>query len=283
MVVHSYQKHTIIFLHIPKASGSTLHRIIEQQYPPVVIYTIDGLNVVESTNEFKSLPQEQRQKIKVLKGHMSFGLHEYLARPSTYITILREPVERVISQYYYICHNPKHRLHAHVKGQNLSLSEYVSSGITTAVDNSQTRMLAAIDKSIVKFGQTPTEALDIAKQNLKIYFSVVGLTEKFDETLILLKKKFGWRLPFYVRENVTKNRQLKENIPPEAIEIIQHYNLLDIQLYHYAQQIFEQQLTQYAGNFEAELKLFRLINQQYGKVYPIYQSTLHKSQSLIKK
>lgn len=91
----SNKEHSLIFLHIAKASGSTLHRIIERQYPAEVIYSIDGLNVAESTNKFKNLSREQRQKIKVLKGHMSFGLHEYLPRPSTYITMLREPVERV--------------------------------------------------------------------------------------------------------------------------------------------------------------------------------------------
>lgn len=158
----------------------------------------------------------------------------------------------------------------------MSLQEYVSSGLTTAVDNSQTRILAAIDKSAAGFGKIPVEALEIAKQNLQAHFSLVGLTERFDETLILLKQAFGWKTPFYVKENVTKNRQSKDSISQESIEVIQHYNQLDIQLYQYAQQLFEQQISQYSGNLERELKFFKLINQQYGKTYPIYQSIMRK-------
>lgn len=46
----------------------------------------------------------------------------------------------------------------------------------------------------------------------------------------------------------------------------QHYNQLDIQLYQYAQERFEQQISQYLGDFERELKSCKLLNQQYGNV-----------------
>ncbi|PPS40408.1 sulfotransferase family 2 domain-containing protein [Chroococcidiopsis sp. TS-821] len=270
------QEQAIIFLHLPKAAGSTLHRIIERQYPANVIYSIDGLKVAESIEEFKNLPIARRQEIKMLKGHMNFGLHEYLPRPSTYITMLREPVERVISLYYYIIRNPKHWLHAEVKGKNLSLQEYVSSGIATAANNGQTRLIAAVDESKVGFDQMSEEHLAIAKQRLQDYFTVVGITEKFDETLILLKNKFGWKMPLYVKENVTKNRQSKASVPPQTLETVEYYNQLDIQLYQYAKQLFEQQISQNLDIFEREFKSFKLINQQYGNVYPIYKYIARK-------
>jgi hypothetical protein len=272
----STQEKSIIFLHIPKASGSTLHNIIERQYPSEVIYSIDGLNVRDSTNQFKALPEEQRREIKVLKGHMSFGLHEYLPRPSTYITMLRDPIDRVISHYYYVIRNPQHQLHKQVKDENLTLQEYVSSGITTEVNNSQTRILAAIDQSKVGFDKITEAAFKTAKQNLKTHFSVIGVTEKFDETLLLLKKVFDWKTPFYIRENVTKNRQSKQSLPQETLEIIQRYNQLDIQLYQYAQHQLDQQISQYLGNFEKDLNVFKVINQQYGNFYPAYRSALRR-------
>ncbi|MUL39304.1 sulfotransferase family 2 domain-containing protein [Gloeocapsopsis dulcis] len=279
----SNQEKSIIFLHIPKASGSTLHNIIERQYSSKVIYSIDGLNVIDSTNKFKNLPEEQRQRIKVLKGHMSFGLHEYLPQPSTYITMLRDPVDRVISHYYYVIRNPQHRLHKQVKDNKITLQEYVSNGITTEVNNSQTRILAAVNKSKVGFDEITGKALEKAKQNLETHFSVIGITEKFDETLILLKKIFDWKTPFYVRENVTKNRQPKENIPQETLEIIQRYNQLDIQLYQYAQHQLKQQISQYSGNFERELTAFKLMNQQYGNIYPLYRSVMRKFKTFTSK
>ena len=42
-----------------------------------------------------------------------------------------------------------------------------------------------------------------AKRNLD-RFLVVGLTERFDESFILIRRALGWRLPMYERHNVSK-------------------------------------------------------------------------------
>src|SRR6516162_400599 len=90
----------LLFLHIHKTAGTTLHRIIEREYNPFYIYTIEGGRIEWSVDHLKKLPLHRRAALQVVKGHMSFGLHEYLPQPSTYITFLRDPVERCISSYY---------------------------------------------------------------------------------------------------------------------------------------------------------------------------------------
>jgi ribosomal protein L22 len=80
---------TVIFLHIPKTAGTTLHSIIERQYPSSVVHTIDGRRVHQSIAQLKDMSEEKRSKIKCLKGHIPFGLHEYLPGSSAYITFKR--------------------------------------------------------------------------------------------------------------------------------------------------------------------------------------------------
>src|SRR5256714_9537299 len=81
----------LLFLHIPKAAGTTLHSIIERQFAPAQTFTISGADSPQGIKEFTGLPAERREQIRLLKGPMPYGLHEYLSVPATHITMLRDP------------------------------------------------------------------------------------------------------------------------------------------------------------------------------------------------
>jgi hypothetical protein len=267
---------SLIFLHIPKAAGSTLHKIIARQYASDSIYSIDGLRVHESIAEFKQLPEAKRSEIKVLKGHMRFGLHEYLPQPSTYITILRDPVERIISHYYYVLRSPEHYLYEQVTSRNMSLTDYICSGITKELNNSQTRLLCT-KAALETYEQGSKEILESAKKNIQEKFAVVGLAEKFDETLILLKRNFKWNLPFYIKANITKDRPLKNDISQETLKIIEQYNELDVELYEFISKKFQKIITQSGALFEMELKQLQLVNTGYSTIRSFYRRILNKN------
>lgn len=267
---HTNQEHVLIFLHIPKAAGSTLHRIIEKQYEPSTIFTIPSF--YSSKEEFRQAAKFQLKEIKVLKGHMFFGLHEVLPNPSTYITLLRDPVERIISHYYYVLRNPSHYLYKDVKAQNMSLKEYACSGLSLELDNGQTRFIAGLnfrDHSQPVF----QEMLEVAKQNLKSHFAVVGIVEEFNKTLMILRKELGWKIPFYVKYNTTRKRPLKEIVSKETLDVIKKHNELDIELYSYAKDIFEDLVNQQDASFEREIKVFNLLNGVYQTYRGVYSSS----------
>src|SRR5437667_105406 len=67
-------------------------------------------------------------------------------------------------------------------------------------DNDQTRQLAG-KCGIPKARTSAEEMLRIAKRNLTEHFTVVGVTEKFDRSLLLMKRCLGWGRPFYVSDN----------------------------------------------------------------------------------
>jgi hypothetical protein len=173
----------IIFVHIPKAAGTTLHRIIEQHYPRQNVYSTNPslLNPEASIEHFKQLPLERRAQIRMLKGHLPFGLHDYLPGPTTYFTLLREPVDRVVSFYYYVRQSTQHYLHEQVLARDLTLQQYIASCLTTSNDNFQVRLLSGAHHE-VPYGQCTPAMLETAKRHLQEHFSVVGLSEQFDAT-----------------------------------------------------------------------------------------------------
>lgn len=228
----------VIFLHIPKAAGSTLRSIIRRQYPDHQVHQITTTPTLqESINRFKKLSDKQKKKIHCLMGYGVFGLDNHLNGSTEYVTMFRKPVSRVISNYYFVRRDSGHRLHEQVTKRNLSLRKYVTSGLNKALDNQIVRNVS---------GQSTNEAseemLSKAKKNIDNHFGVVGLVEKFDKSIILMKKKFGWRDVSYVKKNVTKERPKKDEINKDVLECIKKRNKLDLKLYNYAEKKFTQAL-----------------------------------------
>src|SRR5581483_8192664 len=190
----------LLYLHLPKCGGTTLNRVIEWEYNPLRIYSIDPSFFRWSYYKLGKWPKERLAKMRVFKGHMPFGLHRILPQPATYITVLREPVERVISEYYFAKH---YRLHPqHRRMQSLSLEEY---SMTTPHHNLQCKLLAGLPgpRDFLD-GDCSELHLETAKQNVANHFSLAGLTGRFEETLALLKLIFGWKISHYASFNVTK-------------------------------------------------------------------------------
>ena len=274
------QNQALIFLHIPKAAGSTLATIIRGQYQASSIYEQYPANIRHSgasltasqsahqrVSKLKSLPLAKREKIAALMGHDGFGLHELLPRPATYITMLRDPIDRVISHYYYVLRNPNNYLYEIVTSKQMSLEEYATSNLSPELDNGQTKYLTGFQTPYLAWGEYANTILETAKNNLLHHFAVVGLTERFDDSLVLIQRAFGWKTPFYVKTNVTRHRLPKQDLPAHVVDVIRKRNELDIELYAYVQILFEEQIRLYGSTFHRNKKKFSLMNKAYGQYY----------------
>mgnify|MGYP001031531163 CR=1 FL=1 len=263
------KKQVVIFIHIPKTGGTTLQRILEKQYKTNNIFKIKAEYFHESIEEFKNILESKRREIRLLEGHMFFGLHEFVPMPCSYITLLRNPIDRIVSHYYYVIQHPNHYLHQDVVSHKMSLKDYVCSGISTELDNGQTRLLSGIEDPI-DFGQCSFEILEKAKNNLKYHFAVVGLLERFNESLVLMKKKFNWKIPLYIHANQTRNRPQSNTFSQDTLKAITKYNQLDIELYEYAEQLFDELIFKQNQTFYYELTKLTLSTLLYQKARKIY-------------
>jgi hypothetical protein len=243
----------IIFLHVPKTAGTTLNRLIEWEYPIAQMYSVDPVLFEWSAKHLWNLPKQRLAKTRMFKGHMLFGLHEVLPQPSTYITVLRNPVERVLSAYYYMRTYKLHPFYWRLRKEKWSLEEYVE---RTRRDNVQCKIIAGAEYH----GPCTKEIMETAKQNLNRHFSVVGLSERFEESLALMKLRFGWQLRSYSTFNVTRSRPKKGDLSQSTLDLILQRNSFDVELYQLGVQRFEADLAKVAdkvGVIVNELKMAR--------------------------
>jgi len=170
---------TLIFLHIHKTAGTALHKIIRRQNKRSTVYSKHGFFPQKFNDSFKELPAAMREKLRYVKAPMYFGLHESLSQPSTYVTMLRDPIDRVISHYYMVLQTPADVVHNdvtsqrlgledfavynEVKSRRMSLEDFARSGLLAELENGQTRFLSGTGPE-VGFGQCSNEALEKAKK-----------------------------------------------------------------------------------------------------------------------
>lgn len=169
----------------------------------------------------------------------------------------------------------------------MDLEDYVTSGLSVELNNGQTRLLAGTGNSatdVLSFGCCSRELLENAKKNIQEHFICIGLMERFDETLILLKRFCGWKTPYYARYNVNKKRRSKSNVSEKTIEQIKSVNELDIELYQFVKERFDEQITQ-ERYFDLEVKAFKATNslayQPYAKINSFTRYAARKASKVI--
>jgi hypothetical protein len=116
---------------------------------------------------------------------MFFGLHErYPKRNCEYITLLRDPMARFLSNFEHIC-NFEHPLHAIVTAAD-GLENFCADPASRHYRNLFVRRLAGVWGAI--------EATDLNRAvDTLCKFAVVGLLENFDAFIAACTQRFSWK------------------------------------------------------------------------------------------
>ena len=272
------QNKFIIYLHIQKTGGITLQRILRRKLgSPLALRLFSSIQSKRQTLTLEEALRSKQLSDRYCAGHFCFGVHRLLPQPFTYITILREPVSRIISLYHYSQTNPTAYYHKHAI--NKSLEEFALKTPLMELDNGQVRFLAGDEESYfinrTPVGECRRELLEAAQKNMEKYFSFIGITEYFDQSILLLSKKMRWRSSLFLRRNSTnRKKSYQAQIPETLRQEIAHKNSLDIQLYEHAKKIFFRDLqklnldsSQYIQDFQKRNQLF---NSVFGPPYEAY-------------
>ena len=259
-----------VFLHIPKTGGVTLRAALRHKYPGAAL-TLHSPRAPERVAE---VPFEQRLAARVLTGHLPYGVDRHMPQACEYVTLLREPVARVISTFHHVADHPEHWFHDELVATQMGLLEFVDAE-HGPFDNLQTRLISdAMEGDLVvrrpdRIEPTPLglEALAEAKRNLDA-FLVVGLTERFDESFLLIRRALGWKLPMYAKRNVRRGSRPRGSEPEVAIERIRRRDQLDSELYAHGERLLDAAVAQAGRSFQRELAAFKMLNQIPLRVAP---------------
>ncbi|NBB78933.1 MAG: sulfotransferase family 2 domain-containing protein, partial [Verrucomicrobia bacterium] len=137
-VVPSSRSRRILFDHIPKCAGQSLNAYLRRHFPGRKIFHMPGSAPAASVAQFRQLPESQRHAFALISGHLAGYLFDEVHPDSCKITVLREPVDRIVSHYYFVKRTQSHYLHEKVLREGLSLRDYVEQALSHELSNHYT-------------------------------------------------------------------------------------------------------------------------------------------------
>jgi len=234
----TFMSATVIFTHIPKVAGtSIMRRLIRPNYPAEQIKTYRGeIDLLRSRGSFKALV-----------GHSTFGVQRLVPGPVEMFTMLRHPVDRAISHYFFI-RQPTEKLglgsnaaqkRVHLETPLAEIFErnkrrkWRLSG-TWLVDNMQTRYLAGY--AHYWKSASSRDLLAAAKTNLEKNYREFGLQHLFDESEERFASAFGWTIGDDTRR--AKRTKMDKEVSADDKIAVENWNRLDLELFNFAEELF---------------------------------------------
>lgn len=224
----------IIFYHIPKTGGTNFVNVIKNNYP--LCHVEEEYNMVNPKGE-----------IEAAWGHFSF---EKITPESKIFVLLRDPVERVISDYW----ENKRNNYLSCSLEDLAYGRYRNDiRIYDFWENYYCRCFT--ENCIIKNDNRRPDRADmaVAMFNLErgklvyngieapLYF---GITEQLEESIKYFAKIAGWKRTDYVEEDITRayNKDRCIDVNPETEKKIRELNQLDQQIYNFAVKEFNEKI-----------------------------------------
>ena len=244
------------FLHVPKTAGSSftrcLSRIYGARYLKANWFTFRGENFQEDLERYHQLDPARRAALVMVTGHAPLvtGIEEIDALPT--VTFLRDPVERTKSLCQHVSEGKSPRFYS---AKDFDLDAFLDH--LPASVNSQTRHLLGVrglELPDLDPAAVAAQALDVLEHRLAAY----GITEFFEESLLVFRKALGWKAwPVYISLN-RKSTRRRLTFNERQIARIRAMNEIDILVYDAARARFEEHLREDAAFLRAEMRRFRV-------------------------
>jgi hypothetical protein len=279
----------LIHLHIRKTGGTSLSSAIKHAFRRHEVFELyaqgdpkhTALDVASLESVFQSLHRFGLGRVRYISGHIPYGVHRFFGTRAKYFTSVRDPVERVISNFFWF--RAIHDAFCQA-GKPLSFEEYVETRNDIQLNNYQVRVLsgsAELDRGVspggpkeVIFGpRVERRHLEQAKRNIEKHFVVAAPLERLAESVLMLRMIYKWPIRRLHNEYKHKgqNRPRAADVPSRLIKIIEDSNSYDLELYEWIKSRFFVQCSQFEPQLSQDVKRFQSINRvlnSAGRMFP---------------
>ncbi len=195
----NFSKQVLVFSHIDKTGGTTLDGVIAQDFR-LKMADVYELPIYHANEAWLSAHRAEINRARYLDAGFPWALdiQRFLDRAGYFVTLLRDPVSRMVSDYYM----------------------KVRGGL---VEEPIEAWLAQPDQTFniycKRFGG-PEGSLERAIGVLDSHFEWVGITERYSESIFLLRQQLELAHNPLIKLNVRGKKTAVSDLPDEVVALI---------------------------------------------------------------
>jgi len=263
----------LIHLHIPKTGGTSLNSLVQHGFRNNEVFGVEvfddmaidvrdklGLARYNYCLQLQAgyRPEDWR-RIRYATGHVPFGLHRAFAGNVKYFTVIRDPFDRVVSEFFFRIQENNPTRNA---DRTLSFEEYVENQHDVHLSNYQVRTLAGSPGLDDKEAPVENHHLEQAKRNISQYFLAAAPLEDMTHLALIIRKIYGWPMRRLLTEykNRTRRRLRMNDVSPRASNMIEEWNAFDLELYEWAQKRFTMQCQAFEPQLSRDRRILNLVS-----------------------
>lgn len=225
----------LYFHHIPKTAGTSVREfLIEKAGAHNVAPMLRSMQMREALREYGRFP--------VITGHLLAIPGDVLPAGRVSLTVLRDPVDRVLSSFYF----ERNSYNASRRGQHgssASIPDWLDSLDGQEAQHGLNAHLDALWPLGLVGGATAqgVSRIEAAKRALEA-FDVVGLQSSLADSLALVALRMRWHAPEQVPyANQTPGRPSRRELPEAVVRRLERLLAADIEIYEHGVAIFNAQ------------------------------------------
>ena len=242
-----------LFLHIQKTAGTSIIALTREHYGDSIIH--HGDHVGHQPEDFSDT--------LFVSGHFGFEFARCLMKDRYCFTFLRDPIERILSFYYFLRTQDPSLFPMYRFAHEHTLEEFLQAGFDNPLArpriwNNQTWQLAyggySDPKQRMPDDFKREELLELAIKHLS-EFSHVGFTDTVAADQKIILKALGITPPEKeMVANANPGRKTIDNLPASTLTLLNELTELDQELYHHACETYKK--TRLGSLLKKPLRLF---------------------------
>ncbi len=220
------ERSKLVFNHLAKTGGSSLYFFFLKLLGEQACFRYKKRNAADEAPSIKDLSDQDKARYRFFQQHLPYGDHVFFDAPCLYLGVVRDPIDRLISNYHYNLEKAVEPIKAATK--RMTLTDFIETRLEGKANfgSSSTNFLTGVRNS--------KRAAEVVEKE----YLMICTTEQLNDFQAVLARLFGRPDLKALHRNKTGSSDKDDDVRQATNEKFGDYFKVDLQFVAFVRKRF---------------------------------------------